>query len=64
MFTYLKAWFSSKISKEDGQGLVEYALIIALIAILVIAAFPGLRTALVAVFNEITTKVGGTPSGT
>ncbi|HHW26576.1 MAG TPA: Flp family type IVb pilin [Firmicutes bacterium] len=47
------------LSKEDGQGLVEYALIIALIAIAVIAVFPGLSSALKNVFTNITNEVGG-----
>ena len=38
-------------SKEEGQGLVEDALIIALIAIVVIVAFPGLSEALKGVFE-------------
>gem|GEM_PF-5958238 len=38
---------------------MEYALIIALIAIAVIAVFPGLSSALKNVFTNITNEVGG-----
>ena len=39
--------------REEGQGLVEYALIIALIAILIIGALIFLREGLEDVFNSI-----------
>lgn len=44
-----------RLTKEEaGQGLVEYAMIISLIALLVIAAFPAFRTALEGLYNDIT----------
>lgn len=39
---------------ESGQGMVEYGLIIALVAVGVIVAFGPLKTALVNIFNNIT----------
>jgi pilus assembly protein Flp/PilA len=37
MLTYLRKWLSSRQQKlEDGQGLVEYALILVLVAVVVI----------------------------
>ncbi len=47
--------------KEEGQGLVEYALIIVLIAIAVIAAVTLLGDQVGAVFGQITTELGGNP---
>ncbi len=44
-------------AQEQGQGLVEYALIIVLIAILVIAALTALRGGITNVFNKITTEL-------
>ena len=43
------------LSKEEGQGLVEYALIIVLIAIVVIVALTTLGDQVKAVFEAITT---------
>ncbi len=45
--------------KEQGQGLVEYALIIALIAILLIGALLLVTGALSTVFSRIKSAVGG-----
>lgn len=52
----------SLIKGEEGQGMVEYGLILALIAIVVIAALTGIGTELKAKFNEIWEKLGGTPT--
>ena len=43
--------------KEEGQGLVEYALIIVLIAIVVIVALQTLGVQVANVFNYITTEL-------
>ena len=47
-------------AKEKGQGLVEYALIIVLIAIVVIAALTLLGPQIGNVFNKITNELGKT----
>ena len=44
---------------EKGQGLVEYALILVLIAIVVIAALTLLGPQIAIIFNRITTAVMG-----
>ena len=53
--------FALKASHDDrrtrGQGLVEYALIIALIAIVVIAALLVLGPRIAAVFNNISSTL-------
>ncbi len=43
--------------REDGQTLVEYALIIALVAVLLVAALILLRGGIENVFNEIQTEL-------
>ena len=62
MYRAMYSFWNMLSSKEEGQGLVEYALIIALVAILVIVAFPGMRDGLIKVFHDITTAIGGTPT--
>ena len=57
-FFWLK-YFLGKFSQEEGQGLVEYALIIVLIAIVVIIALGPLGDQIATVFTNITTELGG-----
>jgi pilus assembly protein Flp/PilA len=65
MFTLGKlAWdsmkdkFNSLKKDQSGQGMVEYVLIIALIAIAVIAFLPGVATAINGVLTSITSHLG------
>lgn len=44
---------------ERGQGLTEYALIIALVAIVAVAALTLLGGQIDAIFGNITTELGG-----
>ena len=54
MVEFVKALVALYTGEErEGQGLVEYALIIALIAILLIGALTGLKDAIAGVFAEI-----------
>jgi pilus assembly protein Flp/PilA len=45
-------------SREEGQGLVEYALIIALIAVVLVAALNSLEGGIAGTFSTITGKLG------
>jgi len=56
-WTYLKARFNKPMEDETGQGMVEYVLIIALIAVAVIAFLPGVATAINNVLTNITGKM-------
>lgn len=49
----LIAWFKD----EEGQGMVEYALLVGLIAIVVIAALLFLGPRIATLFNEIETEL-------
>lgn len=48
-------WF---ISEESGQGLVEYGLIVALIAVALIAVLKGLGVGLTDIFNNVSGELG------
>jgi pilus assembly protein Flp/PilA len=55
--TYLKARLNRPLNDESGQGMVEYVLIIALIAVAVIAFLPGVADAINNVLKNITGKM-------
>lgn len=46
---------------KRGQGMVEYGLILALIAVVLIAAFTNVGTAAKAKLNDVINGLGGTP---
>ena len=54
MLPYVLAWLSKFEREEEGQGLVEYALIIVLVSIACIAALTLLGTTVSGVFSTIT----------
>jgi len=47
--------------QEKGQGMVEYALLVGLIAVVVIVALVALGPTIRDKFNEIVVQLGGTP---
>ena len=47
----------AKMQNEEGQGLVEYALIIVLVSIAVLVALTAMGTSVSSVFNNIVTKL-------
>jgi pilus assembly protein Flp/PilA len=47
------------LAREDGQGLVEYALILVLVAIVVVGVLTALGTRVQVAFNDIVAKLGG-----
>ena len=51
----LMNWFTSE---ESGQGMVEYGLIIALIAVLLIGALTLMKGGLSKIFGKVTTELG------
>ena len=48
------------VSEEEGQGLVEYALIIALIALVVIGALQATGSSISGLFDSIKNALSGT----
>ena len=51
--------FKNVLRNEKGQGLTEYALIIALVAIVAVAALTLLGGQIDTIFGDITTELGG-----
>lgn len=58
MLQRFKGYVLSKLNEEKGQGMVEYALIIGLVAIVVIAVLILLGPAISAKFQEIIDALG------
>jgi pilus assembly protein Flp/PilA len=55
--TYLTSWLSAVSRREEGQGLAEYALILALIAIVAILALTFLGTQISSILSFVGSKV-------
>jgi pilus assembly protein Flp/PilA len=45
------------VQEEEGQGMVEYALILGIIAVGVVGLFPAMRTAISGIFTKISTAL-------
>ncbi len=58
----MKSLWNALWSDESGQGLVEYALIIALIAVGLIAILLVLRNSIGNVFNNAATQLNNAPA--
>jgi pilus assembly protein Flp/PilA len=53
----MKEMIKRLVSDESGQGMTEYALILALVSIIAIGALTGLGGKVKTIFESITTKV-------
>ena len=53
----LYVWLNKLLKREEGQGLVEYALIIFLVAIVVVFALTALGNEVSTIFGNITTSL-------
>ena len=60
----MKLWILCTMKKEKGQAMVEYGLIIALVAIVVIIAITALGGNLSGIFNGFAGKLSSTTSST
>jgi len=49
------------IQEEEGQGMAEYGLILALVAVVVIGLLTTMGTTIKAKFGEVVEGLGGTP---
>ncbi len=57
LFAYLTVAYLDIKEREEGQGLVEYALILVLISVVAIVAMGLLGDQITAVFEDITEKL-------
>ena len=55
--TLIHTWLSSLLDREEGQGLAEYALILALIAVIAIAALVFLGTQISTILSTIGARI-------
>jgi pilus assembly protein Flp/PilA len=54
LFTAIETWLRTRSDSDEGQGLAEYGLILALIAVVAIAALTGLGTAIADKLGQVT----------
>jgi Flp pilus assembly pilin Flp len=55
LYTRVKGFFTKK---EEGASMAEYAVLIALITLALVAAITHFRQAIITVFNDVTTALG------
>ena len=58
LFNYLRTYLRAFVSNDEGQDLLEYALLVALIAIVCILAITTTGTNVNAIFAEIGEELG------
>jgi pilus assembly protein Flp/PilA len=59
LLQYVMNWLSRFETEEEGQGLVEYALIIVLIAVVAVGSLTLLGGQIDSIFQDITGSLGG-----
>jgi len=59
IFQQLSVMLQNAVQNEEGQDLTEYALLLVFIAIAAVAAVTLLGDQVTAIFNNITTALGG-----
>ena len=55
--------FTRLMVEEEGQGLIEYALIIAIISLVIVAAGPAVKTSIEGIFTKIRVGLDSAPTG-
>ncbi len=53
----IQTWLQTRAAAEDGQGLAEYGLILALIAVVAIAALTGLGNGISSTLGSVTSAL-------
>lgn len=57
LIAYLSVAFTDIKEREEGQGMVEYALILSLISVAAIVVLPGVGAAVTTIFTQVTTAL-------
>jgi len=57
LMNYVRAAFASVHEREEGQALVEYALILALVSVVAIATLQALGTGIVTQLQQVVTAL-------
>ena len=56
----MKRWLQTlRRNRQAGQSLVEYALILVLVAVVVVTVLAGVGRQIIAVFNHVTSALSG-----
>jgi len=56
----MKRWLRTlRYGRQGGQSLVEYALILVLVAVVVVTVLAGVGRQIIAVFDHVTSALGG-----
>ncbi len=63
LLTYVRQYVRSFARDEEGQDLLEYALLVALIALVAIGAVTAAGTSVQTIFNNIAGKLSGAAGG-
>lgn len=63
LYVTASQWLSRTLRRQEGQSMTEYALIVALIAIVVIAVLSTMGDSVKAVFQKIIDKLNGILQG-
>ena len=63
LFVYLRTYMRAFVRNDEGQDLLEYALLVALIAIVSVAAVGSTGESVVAIFEQIGDDLGGALGG-
>ena len=58
MYTFLRTWLDARVDDDRGASLVEYALLVALIAIVCIAAITLLGGSAATKFSQVANSLG------
>ena len=58
----MKKLLKKLVSDDQGQDVIEYALLAAAISVIAIPVVPGIGTTILAVYNGVSTQVGLIPT--